>query len=1074
MCTIPDIDAALRELRRVLKPGGTLHFVEHGLAPDESVRAGRTASNPVQNRLFGGCNLNRPTIDLLARRRLRDRPGRLVLREGLAQVRRGEHARRGALRLAVCQRADDAEARSGLLADVEHRRQVSSRAIVGRDEPLRTLARLLEDAAAGRAAARADRRRARGRQDAPGRRARGARPRAGFLVLHGESLEFGGEEFPYAPVVAALRELPLERRARELDEDARGALAALLPRLRLEDGGRRVSGRFGQGRLYELAARAARPGGGDAAAADRAGGRALGRPLDARLRGVPRPQPAHRADRARAHVPHRRAAARASDAAARGRAGTPAARRRGSTSSRSTATTSPASSRRSPAAPVPAALADELHARAGGNPFFVEELFAARRDGGATCPATVADAVELRVAALSGPRAQLLAVVAAAGGQAAHAVLERCAPGRPRPAAARGARRRAARPRPRRRGRRAAARADRRGDLRRADPGGADRAAPRRSRRRCRRRARRRRSSPTSGTARAPCRRARRVAGGGRAGRATRTRSPRRARTSSGRSTLWDAVAPGGRRPRRRCSSRAAQAARYSGDQPRALALGRAALAAHDHAADPERAARLYERLGEYHSWDDEAALECYGSALALLGDEPTPVRARLLAAEGHALMGLRRWAESRERCEQALAVAAAAGDGAQAAAARITLGITLGFLGERRPVSAHLREALAAAERRGRRCARYVHLGELLRLRGDHAGRSRRWRRASARRRGSACAARSAASCTSTPIDDLLRLGRWDEAEARLQRGRAHGPRRDRRDDAPRERGAAARAARRGGAGPRAPRTRARLRGARAPGRVRDAVPQRGRGARARRARPGAAREHAATALAGPAEPLYMPVLLWLGVRAEADAAEAARVHRRAVELARADELLAAFPGGGAGALAYRALAEAERARAAGRAGRRVVARRRRTASTHSLSPTRPPMRACARRTRCSPAAATGVPRPSGWRRPTRPPSRSARGRCARTIEALARRARISPLPAAGAAPAEPADEALTRARGGRAGAARRRAHQPRDRRAAVHQREDRRHPHRPHLRQARRPQPRRGGGAGARDRHT
>ena len=65
LCTIPDVAAALSELRRVLKPGGTLHFVEHGLASDESVQRWQRRLEPLQKRVFGGCHLTRPIVDLL-------------------------------------------------------------------------------------------------------------------------------------------------------------------------------------------------------------------------------------------------------------------------------------------------------------------------------------------------------------------------------------------------------------------------------------------------------------------------------------------------------------------------------------------------------------------------------------------------------------------------------------------------------------------------------------------------------------------------------------------------------------------------------------------------------------------------------------------------------------------------------------------------------------------------------------------------------------------------------------------------------------------------------------------------
>jgi len=65
LCTIPDWLAAVKQMRRVLKPGGKLLFSEHGKAPDAAVRKWQDRIDPIWGKVAGGCHLNRDIPELL-------------------------------------------------------------------------------------------------------------------------------------------------------------------------------------------------------------------------------------------------------------------------------------------------------------------------------------------------------------------------------------------------------------------------------------------------------------------------------------------------------------------------------------------------------------------------------------------------------------------------------------------------------------------------------------------------------------------------------------------------------------------------------------------------------------------------------------------------------------------------------------------------------------------------------------------------------------------------------------------------------------------------------------------------
>jgi DNA-binding NarL/FixJ family response regulator len=240
---------------------------------------------------------------------------------------------------------------------------------------------------------------------------------------------------------------------------------------------------------------------------------------------------------------------------------------------------------------------------------------------------------------------------------------------------------------------------------------------------------------------------------------------------------LWDAV-PVERRAdgpsRVELLRRAADAAQLSGEQDRAAALTRSALALVDVERDPSTGAALYERLSRY-LWVgglSRDALEASRTAVALMPSGAPPAeRARVLGTQAHLLMLSGKGAEACERGEEALALARTAGNRAEEGRILNTVGPSLAMVGRYHEGIAAMRVAREIAEEVGdleELTRAYINLGETLDQRGYIA-------EAAAVARDGVARAQQEGLRAVQPLllaelsHRLLRLGRWDEASSAL-----------------------------------------------------------------------------------------------------------------------------------------------------------------------------------------------------------------------------------------------------------------------------------------------------------------
>jgi DNA-binding CsgD family transcriptional regulator/tetratricopeptide (TPR) repeat protein len=423
-------------------------------------------------------------------------------------------------------------------------------------------------------------------------------------------------------------------------------------------------------------------------------------------------------------------------------------------------------------------LVDDLFERSQGNAFFAEELLAASRAGGTAVPATVRDALTLRVERLSEPTQRTLHVAAVAGASVGDSLLT-AAVGLPREEVARALREALEHNvvvhDPAADGyafRHALLREALYDDLLPGERAGLHRTlaqALESDERLAGSGAAAQRAFHWSG-AHEP---AAELAASIEAGIEAETLS---AFTEANRHferalELWDAVAAEARPSTAtpvELLRRAAEAAHLTGEGDRSASLARRALAEIDAEREPVIAALVHERLGRY-LWvlgQYDQALAAYRAAVALLPEEPSAERGRILAGEAHILMLDGDAGLARERAGEAIAVARAVGSAPVECAALSTLGAAAAILGARDEGIEHMQRALRLSTELGameEMVRAYVNLGELL----DESGRLEEstdlvlegWRRTRE------TLPSHAAILASEAASRLTRLGRWDEA---------------------------------------------------------------------------------------------------------------------------------------------------------------------------------------------------------------------------------------------------------------------------------------------------------------------